>query len=116
MMESQDVNEDENTHILRAYLGDSFDRNRLECMGVLERRELLLEAKTKLLAQQFGRHRGAYRRERSPPGFWRTDMPTTQELQEDREEAWKMERAKVEDRYREAMQPDRRGAWLFRDE
>jgi hypothetical protein len=41
-------------------------------------------------------------------------MPTTQEVEEDRKAARKMERHKVEEMYREAMRPG--GRWTFRDE
>lgn len=75
---------------------------------------LLIEAKARELADQFGKHRHAYERARSPPGFWRTDMPSTQELAKDRLEADRMERAKILERVSEAMRPD--GLWKFADE
>ncbi|KAI9762723.1 MAG: hypothetical protein M1835_007989 [Candelina submexicana] len=103
---------DEDQRLLEQYLGD--DRGRLEAMNDEEKDELLMQAKTKQFADKHGKHRHAYERRTTPPGFWRTDMPTTQETGEDREKAKEMERQKVEERYREAMRPG--GRWLFRDE
>ncbi|KAI9807503.1 MAG: hypothetical protein M1825_005443 [Sarcosagium campestre] len=68
----------------------------------------------KSLADQYGKHRQAFERRKTPPGFWRADMPNTQELERDREVARRMEREKVGERQREAMR--RGGKWLFRDE
>ena len=78
-----------------------------------DKKELLLEAKTKQIAEQYGRHRHAHERPRSPPGFWRTDMPCTQEEEQDRVEARKRVRQMVEERRREAV---RGGMWMFADE
>ncbi|KAF2836917.1 DNA repair protein Sae2 [Patellaria atrata CBS 101060] len=71
-------------------------------------------ARVKLLADQVGRHRQAYQRRSTPPGFWRADFPSTQEERRDREEAERREREKVEKRWLEAMREG--GRWLFRDE
>ena len=78
---------------------------------------LLIEAQAKYLANQHGRHKQHFfERASTPPGFWRTDMPTTQEALADRELALKAERRKVEERYGEAMRGDGKGRWKFRDE
>lgn len=98
--------------LLAAYLGE--DRARLEGLSEAERREVLLDVQTRYFADKHGRHRQAYERRATPPGFWRTDMPTTQELEGDREEARAMERKRVEEMYREAMREG--GRWRFRDE
>jgi len=79
-----------------------------------EKEELLVEAKTWELAQKYGRHRVRYERMKSPPGFWRTDFPTSQEILEDRKKAEEIEMDVIKDRWREAMRPN--GRWLFRDE
>ena len=102
--------ETEDRELLENYL----DSHRLENMGEDERREALIDAKAEALAARYGKHRYAHERHNSPPGFWRTDMPSTQELEKDREEAQRMEREKVESRYREAMRPG--GMWKFADE
>ncbi|RDL37749.1 uncharacterized protein BP5553_05182 [Venustampulla echinocandica] len=79
-----------------------------------ERKEILVQAKTRELANQFGRHRHAYERPKSPPGFWDADFPTTQEQMAQREKAHEFERELVARRYEEAMRPG--GAYIFRDE
>ncbi|KAL2001594.1 hypothetical protein VTN02DRAFT_1549 [Thermoascus thermophilus] len=98
--------------ILEDYLGDQKDM--LNTISDKERQDLLIDAKARLLANQYGKHRYTYERARSPPGFWRADMPDTQELEQDREAARKLEREKVMERYREAMRPG--GLWKFADE
>lgn len=103
---------DEDSQILEDYMGDQ--KHKLETMGEQEKHDLLIEAKARLLANQYGKHRYAHERPRSPPGFWRTDMPSTQELERDQEDARKLEREKVMERYREAMRPG--GLWKFADE
>lgn len=103
---------DEDQEILENYLGDR--KYRLKAMNEDERFDLLIDAKAEALAARYGRHRYAHERHHSPPGFWRADMPSTQELEEDREQARRMEREKVESRYREAMRPS--GMWKFADE
>lgn len=103
---------DEDRQILEDYMGDQ--KHKLDTMSEEERNDLLIEAKARMLANQYGKHRHAHERPRSPPGFWRTDMPDTQELERDQEEARKLEREKVMERYREAMRPG--GLWKFSDE
>lgn len=98
--------------LLEEHLGDN--RSALQQLSEQALNGLLIEAKARQLANQFGKHRHAYERDRSPPGFWRTDMPTTQELAKDRMEADRMERAKILERVSEAMRPD--GLWKFADE
>ena len=107
---AQGNNEDEN--LLEDCLGIS--RDRISWMSESTKQELLIEAKAKYFANEHGRHRQNHDRASTPPGFWRTDMPTTQEEIMDREKARKEERQKVEERYREAMRVD--GRWKFRDE
>jgi hypothetical protein len=83
-------------------------------MTKAERDETLLQAKTRELANRHGKHRHAYERRRSPPGFWRLDFPSTQEEREDHQKIEQLERDLVAQRYQEAMRPG--GAYLFRDE
>ncbi|KAI1950832.1 hypothetical protein LOZ12_001620 [Ophidiomyces ophidiicola] len=75
---------------------------------------LLVEAKAWEFSNRFGRHRHAHARESSPPGFWRTDMPTTQEEEADRQRALELEQEKVYERYQQALRGD--GVWRFADE
>ncbi|KAH8704276.1 DNA repair protein endonuclease SAE2/CtIP C-terminus-domain-containing protein [Talaromyces proteolyticus] len=97
---------------LEHFLGDRKDT--LDAMTDIERQQLLIEVKAKALADQFGRHRPAHDRPRSPPGFWRTDMPSTQELANDHREADRISRDKIIERVQEAMRPN--GLWKFADE
>ncbi|KAL5594627.1 uncharacterized protein BROUX77_007974 [Berkeleyomyces rouxiae] len=97
---------------LEKYLGD--DCFRLFGMTREEMDELWVEAKAKELADRWGKHRHRFARMKSPPGFWNPDFPTTQEVEDEREEAGKRRLQEVEGRYREAMRPG--GRWIFRDE
>jgi hypothetical protein len=99
--------------VLEAYLGRNYNQV-LAAYTPAKRKDLLIQARAHAFANQHGKHRQAYERSRTPPGFWRTDMPTTQEAEEDRAKAHDMERQKVEERWREAMRDG--GRWLFRDE
>lgn len=99
---------------LRWFMGNGYSRDRVYAMPVVQRDDLVVQAKIKLLANQAGRHRHTHQRARTPPGFWRADFPGTQEIEKDREEARKREREVVEERWREAMTEG--GRWMFRDE
>lgn len=103
--------EQEDQRILEEYVGD--DRRLLDGLSAEDREDLLVEARARALANQYGKHRHDHERARTPPGFWRTDMPDTQELESDREAAQRLEREKVEERYREAMRPG--GLWTWAD-
>lgn len=104
--------ESEERKILEDYLGE--DKHLLDIMDPKDRAGLLHEAQARLLADACGKHRHNHPRSSTPPGFWRTDMPDTQELERDREEARKQEREKVHERYREAKRPG--GLWKFADD
>lgn len=102
----------EDIKLLENYLGD--DAYRLGSMTRDEKEETWLLAKTWELAGKFGRHRQRYSRMPSPPGFWTVEFPSTQERAEERKQAEDIQKALVNERYREAMRPG--GRWLFRDE
>jgi hypothetical protein len=88
---------------------------KIRTLTSVARENLLLEAKTKIAADKYGKmHRHAHERPKSPPGFWRTGMPGTQEEVVDRLDAKKREREEVEKRYREALKEE--GRWMFADE
>lgn len=106
---SQDETE---TRLIKDFLGDN--AYKIRDMTKAERDETLLQAKTRELANRHGKHRHAYERRRSPPGFWRLDFPSTQEEREDHQKIEQLERDLVAQRYQEAMRPG--GAYLFRDE
>ena len=95
-------------------MGDAYDSLSLTQMMPEERKELVLQARTRQMAKQHGRHRQAYERHTTPPGFWRIDFPTTQEDMEDKKQAAEQERRLVEERWMEAMRKG--GRWMFRDE
>ncbi|AEO57052.1 hypothetical protein MYCTH_2302789 [Thermothelomyces thermophilus ATCC 42464] len=97
--------------LMENYLGH--DAYRLVEMPLEERQEIWLKAKTQDLADRYGRHRHRFARRPSPPGYWNPDFPSTQEIRASKEEAQRLEREVVEERWREAM---RGGKWLFRDE
>ncbi|KAL5118829.1 hypothetical protein ACEQ8H_003332 [Pleosporales sp. CAS-2024a] len=100
--------------LLEDYLGDAYDVMSVSQMATEERAELVLQARTRKLAKEAGKHREAFERRRTPPGFWRMDFPTTQEEVEDREAAEVMARRSVKERWLEAMRKG--GRWVFRDE
>ncbi|KAM0333337.1 hypothetical protein ACHAQA_001998 [Verticillium albo-atrum] len=105
-------NASDDMKLFEKFLGDGISR--IWSMSKDEKEELWLEAKTWELAEQMGKHRHRYARRQSPPGFWNTEFPSTQEVETEKAEAEKRVRQMVEDRYREAMRPG--GRWVFRDE
>jgi len=104
----------EDAQFLREYLGEAFNLETICNMSAAQRDDLVFTARMRIAAKRCGKHKHQYKRHNTPPGFWRTDMPTTQELEHDREEARRLERQKVEERWKEAMREG--GLWLFRDE
>jgi hypothetical protein len=100
--------------LLEDYLGEAYNNMSVTQMSSEERQELVLQARTKKMAKEAGKHREAYERRRTPPGFWRVDFPTTQEQQEDREKAKEQEKKVVQERWLEAQRKG--GKWIFRDE
>jgi hypothetical protein len=108
------LSSEEEENLLEEYLGDAYSHMQLTQMSSEERQELVLQARTKKMAKESGKHREAYERRRTPPGFWRVDFPTTQEQQEDRQRAKEQEKAIVQERWLEAHRKG--GKWIFRDE
>lgn len=100
--------------LLEEHLGDAYDGMQFSQMSPEERKELVLQARTRELANKHGKHRHAYERQTTPPGYWRVDFPTTQEEREDREKAAELERKLVGERWAEAMRKG--GRYVFRDE
>jgi hypothetical protein len=100
--------------LLEDYLGEAYDNMNLTQMSPEERQELILQARTRKIAKETGKHRETYERRRTPPGFWRVDFPTTQEQLEDREKAEEQERQVVRERWLEAQRKG--GRWIYRDE
>ena len=100
--------------LLEEYLGDAYSTVMSTQVSSDERAELVLQARTKKMAKDNGKHREAYERRRTPPGFWRVDFPTTQEQEDDRGRAKEQEIKAVQERWLEAQKKG--GRWLFRDE
>jgi hypothetical protein len=57
---------------------------------------------TGAFVQMYGKHRDAFPRHTTPPGFWNSGFPDSLEMKQYREQADMMEREKVEERKREA--------------
>ncbi|CAG8976478.1 hypothetical protein HYALB_00010614 [Hymenoscyphus albidus] len=104
--------EDADNLLLEEFLGDN--AHKLQNMSKDERDEVLLQAKTRKLSNDIGRHRNAHERRNTPPGFWETDFPSTQEQNATCAASREFERANVANRYAQAMRPG--GIWKFRDE
>jgi hypothetical protein len=104
----------EEEKLLEEFLGDAYDTMVSSQMSSAERKELVLQARTRQMSKQVGRHKQVYERHTTPPGFWRIDFPTTQEDMEDRRKAAEQERVLVEERWMEAMRKG--GRWMFKDE
>ncbi|KAH6697024.1 DNA repair protein endonuclease SAE2/CtIP C-terminus-domain-containing protein [Plectosphaerella plurivora] len=102
----------DDARLFEAYLGDAVSK--INGLPPAEKDEMWLEAKAWELANKQGKHRARHTRRQSPPGFWDTGFPSTQEIALEKEEAARRERGVVRDRRREAMRPG--GKWLFRDE
>lgn len=100
--------------LLEEYLGDAYNTIMSTQMSSDERVKLILQARTKKMAKDSGKHREAYERRRTPPGFWRVDFPTTQEQEDDRGRAKELEVKTVQERWLEAHKKG--GRWMFRDE
>lgn len=79
-----------------------------------EAKQLVQQAHAFCFANEHGKHRQAFERRSTPPGYWRADFPTTQEQAVDRKTADDLQRKEVEARHREAMREC--GRWIFRDE
>lgn len=101
----------EDHRLLKEYMGDNYGQWRK--MSESEKKEEWMRAQEWNCGKAFGRHKDNGR-QATPPGFWRVEMASTQEMAKDEEEAERMERERVEGMWREAMRKD--GAYLFADE
>lgn len=112
MWEPTSSQETEEDRVLRDYMG--YNAGIIATLSKQEKEELLTKARTEQFAKRVSRHRAQWERAQSPPGFWNTDFPTTQEAAGYKTEAEKREMAEVLERRREAMRPG--GKWKFADE
>lgn len=101
----------EDHRLLKEYMGDNY--RQWKKMSEKEKKAEWMKAQEWNFGKAYGRHKDNGR-QATPPGFWRVEMASTQELAEDEEEAARMERERVEGMWREAMRKD--GAYLFADE
>jgi hypothetical protein len=101
---------DDDEKLLQEYLGNSYEEN----MSSEQRNELLMEARTKKTADTVGKHKHAFERRTTPPGFWRADMASTQEIEIEKAASKDIKRARLHDMRREALREG--GRWVFRDE
>ncbi|KIW37897.1 uncharacterized protein PV06_09878 [Exophiala oligosperma] len=108
-----DLSEDD---LLLAFFGPGPESEaKIRNLTAVARANLVHEARAKRLADLYGRaHRQTFDRAQSPPGFWNTEFPSTQEDRENRERARQREREEVERRYCDAKRGG--GRWLFADE
>ena len=63
--------------------------------------------------QQVGKHRSVWEPEPKPNGYWRSEFPTTQEIQNDREEEKRIDAEKLRKVAEEAARGD--GRWKKKD-
>ncbi|KAK4631898.1 hypothetical protein CLAFUW4_03349 [Fulvia fulva] len=99
--------------VLEAFLGPTWEAE-IGAYNTEKRKEVVKQAHIFSFSNQHGKHKTAFQRRSTPPGFWDTDFPTTQEHDANRVQAKEAERREVEQRYREAMRES--GRWKFRDE
>lgn len=104
----------EEEDLLEDYLGDAYNAVMSTQISSDERAELIMQARTMKIAKDSGKHREAYERRQTPPGFWRVDFPSTQSQEVDRGRAKQLEVKAVQERWLEAHKKG--GRWIFRDE
>ncbi|KAF1810019.1 hypothetical protein P152DRAFT_484111 [Eremomyces bilateralis CBS 781.70] len=100
--------------VLKNYLGQAFSFDLLSSMNAKGLKDTVSEARADWLSEKYGRHRQAFTRRPTPPLYWRTDMPSTQELEKQRKEAKEANAKEVQERARIALRGG--GRWVFRDE
>lgn len=101
--------------LLLEFLGPGSE-SRIANLTPVARQNLIIEAKTKRVAQSFKFLKPAVEpdQEQVPPGFWSTDMPGTQEAEENKKASRQREREEVARRYEDAISGQ--GRWIFADE
>ena len=102
-----------NNSLLLDMLGPNSEE-KIRTLTPAARANLIEEARVRQVSAQYSKHRAAHPRAASPPGFWDTDMASSQENAENRAKADKLEREEVERRYQDAMRGN--GRWVFADE
>jgi hypothetical protein len=103
---------DEEMRLLQKHTG--LDSRTIGGLSKEEKEDLIVRINTTRFAKEYGKHKEGPARPPTPPGFWRAEMPTTQQAAADKEQAAERERAELEKRYKEAMSGG--GRWIFKDE
>lgn len=101
----------EDHKLLKEYMGDNYPS--WKKMTEEEKKEEWMKAQEWNFGKTFGRHKDNGR-QATPPGFWRVEMASTQDREEEGREAERMERERVEGMWRESMRKG--GLWVFADE
>lgn len=72
---------------------------------------------TSSMVNLVSKHRSHWERPKSPPGFWRSDFPNTQEVAEDRQKAAERSKQEAKNRLSEVMGGGgrKRSRYMFRD-
>lgn len=72
---------------------------------------------TVAMVQKVSKHRSHWERPKSPPGFWRSDFPTTQETAEEKRQAAERLKQEARNRFNEVMQEGgrKKSRYIFRD-
>lgn len=99
--------------VLCEYLGSRWQ----EIMATYEperRRDVLIHAHAVSFAATAQMREPDHDRARTPPGFWRMNMPTTQENEQDIRQAKEIDARLIKERWQEANRHN--GRWMFRDE
>ncbi|KAF2219295.1 hypothetical protein BDZ85DRAFT_268768 [Elsinoe ampelina] len=109
-LQARDTTE-EDEQLLREHLGHD-----PATLTSSQRDSLLRSARAQKVANKYGKHKQVFERRQSPPGFWDTEMPSTQDRQAQKKQAKERERQDVEERWREAVRGDGKGRWIFKDE
>lgn len=99
---------------LREYLGRGYSTFMASHPSRTNILDMVRRARAQAWVDKYGRHRKVFEKGSTPPGFWRTEMPSTQDMVEDRKEAERREREKVQERWMDAVRGQQR--WIFRDE
>ena len=74
------------TQLLQEMFGISPEVLKLQ-YHISQQEDVIFQARAQEFANEHGRHRKTFERAATPPGFWRTGMPSTQEEEEDRRKA-----------------------------
>jgi hypothetical protein len=110
----EDIQLSDDELLIKWHLGNRWCREEIVPLEPHQFNELLLDARTALLAQRYGKHKAEEERRRTPIGYWAMDMPDTQELALQHKEAHEADNILIKYRWNEARKGN--GKWIFIDE